>query len=587
MSGSRMLPPQPHADSDVADGFFAGHRSSLVLMLLLVAFLLPRVAWLVLDPDTAMYFEEDYRWLAAHELVTGPIQPLVDYQADHYQGGSLVMIGISAIAFAATGESVLALKAPALIFSALTLAALFVIGRQFFGARVGILAAAIFIVGPPLLAHSGLVVMGSHGESALFSLVQIALLLGLLDGRWRNPVGWVSFGLVSGLGVWFCYTAGLSVLSCGLAWVALKGMPRQREVLALLAGGLLGLSPWFAYNVHNDFVGVYRLLEVFGAGDPIDAWDKQGAGEKLLLFFSRDWATGLATPFDSNGGMAGIVRIAFFAPWIVAWLVSFWNGTTSVFWSRGRSEQADHEVESGRPRSEFVFAAYAIIFLAAYLTSDFVVQPDKEAHTYRLFLPLSTVSIIPVSVSLDRALRAGRFWRKVAVASVALLLLASAVGSLRVALRETHYDIGHDAARHRQHGQNVRGVLLHRKYENDLARAFEEARRVQDLRDRFNAFQGIGWGLQYRFEGSGALQPALDEVARLVPGEQVAVLSGLRFYGLLSLDQMEERVRSGGATEREEVQLERLRRMRAWLEPRWNRLPLDLRTRDRISYGDR
>ena len=264
--------------------------------LLLILFA-TRIAWILSNPDATQYWEEDYRWVAAREILAGLQQPVFDYQADNYQGGSLVLIGIITGLFALFGESLLSLKLAPLGFAAATLAAIYILGRLWFGRRTALIAASAYLAGPPLLLHSALIPMGSHGESALFSLVQFICFLGILSRRWHTPLGWAALGFVSGLGLWFCYTSGLSLVACGMTWLILEGIPRLRLLLAATGGALLGLIPWFAYNLQNDFTGFLRLFEIFGAGDPIDAWVAQGPLEKFLGLVLRDLPIGMLDPF--------------------------------------------------------------------------------------------------------------------------------------------------------------------------------------------------------------------------------------------------------------------------------------------------
>src|SRR5262245_53463060 len=149
-----------------------------ILSLLLGMFLASRLAWLYWNPESSVFFEESYRWMVAHELLTDPVQPFLEYQADHYQGGSLVMILLTMPFFKLLGESLFSLKLSALTVSSGILATLYILARKFFGREVGTLAAIGYLVGPPLVAYNGLVVMGSHSESILFSLLQVLLFLG-------------------------------------------------------------------------------------------------------------------------------------------------------------------------------------------------------------------------------------------------------------------------------------------------------------------------------------------------------------------------------------------------------------------------
>jgi hypothetical protein len=126
-----------------------------------------RTLWIVSNPRSTQYWEEGYRWLASREIAAGAPWPLLDWQADHYQGSSLVVIGLAvALGWIGVG-SFAALKVVALGFSTATCAALFVVGRLFFGRVVGLLCGLIYLLGPPLVAFWGVVAMGFHAESAL------------------------------------------------------------------------------------------------------------------------------------------------------------------------------------------------------------------------------------------------------------------------------------------------------------------------------------------------------------------------------------------------------------------------------------
>ena len=120
----------------------------------------------------------------------------------------------------------------------------------------------------------------------------------------------------------------------------------------------------------------------------------------------------------------------------------------------------------------------------------------------------------------------------------------------------------------------VRGVLLHRKYEQNLSVAYSQARRTPDLKERFRIFQGIGWGIEYRFEGSGQIVQFLSNVGDLEFGEHVAVLSGLIWTTGNRVSKLEEAAASGETTTRDGDQLSRLKKLKKMLQKQWRRLPV-------------
>jgi 4-amino-4-deoxy-L-arabinose transferase-like glycosyltransferase len=546
-----------------------------------------RLIWIIWNPDATLYWEEDYRWIAAREIVAGPRQPVFDYQADNYQGGSLVLIGLITALFAVFGETLLSLKLAPLSFAGATLAAIYLLGRLWFGRRTALIAAGGYLLGPPLLAHSALIPMGSHGESALFSLVQFICFLGILSRRWHTPLGWAALGFVTGLGLWFCYTSGLSIAACGVTWLILEGIPKVRLLLAGLAGALVGLVPWFIYNVQNDFTGFLRIFEIFGAGDPIDAWVAQGPVEKFLGLVFRDLPIGLLDPFIDLDKLVTPVLIttlmvAFYVPVVIALAVGFAR-VVRMLLAGPRTQAADAAAE--RDRSEFVFYVYALVFVAAFLTSSFAIEPEKGAHAYRLLLPLAILMWVPVAVSLSRAFDGPGIGKQAAMAGLALTLVSCTVSSVALAMRnpdERH--LGSDMMEHVYRGYLVRGVLLHRKYEQNLTIAFKQARRIAGLKERFRIFQGIGWGIEYRYEGTGQITTFLSDVRDLKFGEHVAVLSGLIWTTGNRVTMLEERVASGEATVRDGDQLARLNKLKKMLEKRWRRLPVRYQQADRIIY---
>ena len=74
----------------------AWSRSDTVICVaLFCAFVGSRILWVVGNPASSQYWEEGYRWLAVREIAAHAPLPLLDWQADHYQGSSLVVIGLA------------------------------------------------------------------------------------------------------------------------------------------------------------------------------------------------------------------------------------------------------------------------------------------------------------------------------------------------------------------------------------------------------------------------------------------------------------------------------------------------------------
>ena len=489
------------------------------LALTVLVFLVTRILWIEGNLAAATYWEEDFRWVAVHELLGGPLRGILDYQADHYQGGSLLLTLLAAGFTRIFGVSALAYKTAALLCSTTTLTLLFIVGRKQFGYRTAVLASIGYIAGPPLVAYWGLVVIGSHGESLMFSLAMLLLFhrLQTVDGR-RNGM-WFGFGLIAGAGLWFCYTSGLTLGACGLAWLLLYGLPRWREFLAALLGAAIGLIPWLIYNIQYGFRGLDRIFEMFGYLEPIDPWVEMSAGEKLQNLLAGDWLEGLVTPYIEplSPWLATLLQVGFGIPFAVG-MVLFVRRLL-----RGGSK--------GRHR-ELVYALYGLIFLTIFLGSSFVIAFKEGPVTYRFFLPAAVLLSLPVAESASRAL--GNH-RTIATAMVVVFLIASStattLGATREVIRKNPFA--------NDFGYQVWGLLSHRKYERNLNKALDETRVVPELMPRLIMIRGIAWGVAFRFEQDGKTESVVralnaahgDEVKALIGGYEWTAETRMRGVG--------------------------------------------------------
>ncbi len=380
----------------------AGDR--LWLAVLLAAWAGSRLAWIGLRPESASYFEEAYRWMAIAEWLEGSSPPLLDLQADHYQGGSLVVIALGLPVFALLGESTAALKAVALLFSGATLALLYALHRRYFGATSARLAGAAYVALPAAPAYWSLVVLGSYAESLLASVAQLALFLGLLSGR-RSAGRWLAFGLLSGLGIWLCYASALSLAACALTWLWLERLPRPRELALAAAGAALGLVPWLVYNLRSGFAGLQRPLEIFGLREAADPWTSPPLLEKAAELFTTVLPGVLLDP--AAPGLAGDARLwialGVVVPCVPAGLAALERALAAL--RDGRRPPPD--AAARQRRLELVFPVYVLLYVSVYLASRYAVVPGS-VETSRLFTPLVVLGLTPVCISLARAIEASR-----------------------------------------------------------------------------------------------------------------------------------------------------------------------------------
>ena len=244
-------------------------------LLLLVA---SRLLYLLLiHPSnvTPHLYDELYEGTMAQELVTGLKMPFTEYRTSNYMLGTLVVGALASGFFLLFGPTLLALKlAPLLVFT-LALVFWYWTIQQYAGERMARYFALLFCVSPPLLTAFSVTALGSHGESLLFSALTVFLLFRVLSDKTGSPALPVLLGLVAGIGLWFCYTYGLTLLTLLGFWVWHdKVRLRLPPVLWFALGFLVGFSPWIVFNLQTHFAGlvVYdkNVWEHFGLAN---LWD--------------------------------------------------------------------------------------------------------------------------------------------------------------------------------------------------------------------------------------------------------------------------------------------------------------------------
>ena len=205
--------------------------------------------------------EELIRGVLAHDLVHGLHLPILEYLADDYSGGSLVVGLLAAPGFLVLGSSLFALRLVA-VFVSLAIALLwYLFVARNWGRRAALFTSLFFVLPPAVYLEASSMTMGFHTESMLFSAVAFLCLFELLYRdtltlRW--PVG---LGLALGFGTWFCYTTLASVAIVLVWWLWNdRRMLTRRAFAVFLACFALGFSPWLLVNVQQGFSGL-ELLE--------------------------------------------------------------------------------------------------------------------------------------------------------------------------------------------------------------------------------------------------------------------------------------------------------------------------------------
>jgi hypothetical protein len=138
---------------------------------LLLLFVASRLLYLVLiDPGHLVLYggEELYRGVIAQELTTGLKLPFIEYRADNYSGGSLVIGVLAAGFFVLFGSTVFSLKLAPLLLFTLALVFWYWTIQRAAGERVAGYFALLFCFSPPQFTAHSVTAMGFHSESIFF-----------------------------------------------------------------------------------------------------------------------------------------------------------------------------------------------------------------------------------------------------------------------------------------------------------------------------------------------------------------------------------------------------------------------------------
>src|SRR5881628_869283 len=193
----------------------------------------------------------------AQELVTGLKMPFTEYRGSNWMLGTLVMGALTSGFFLLFGPTLFALKLAALLVFTLALLFWYQTIRRAAGERVAGYFALLFCFSPPLLTAYSVAAPGGHGESLLFSALTVFLLFRMLSDERGSPAYPVLLGLTAGVGLWFDYIYGLTLLATLGFWLWHdKGRFWRPRMLWLALGILVSFSPWILFNMQTDFAGL-------------------------------------------------------------------------------------------------------------------------------------------------------------------------------------------------------------------------------------------------------------------------------------------------------------------------------------------
>src|SRR2546427_4288770 len=354
-------------------------------LLLLVA---SRLLYLLLiHPSnvTPHLYDELYEGTMAQELVTGLKMPFTEYRTSNYMLGTLVVGALASGFFLLFGPPLLALQsAPLLLF---TLALVFWDWtiRQYAGERVARYFALLFCFSPPLLTAFSVTTMGYHSESIFFSALTVFLLFRMLSDERGSLAYPVLLGLTAGVGLWFTYIYGLTLLATLGFWLWYDKRVRWKlGVLWFALGFVVGFAPWILFNVQTHFAGLVihdkTVWEHFGLAY---LWDGLSHPRRLSLYeFFADIASD--DPRDLSRRVVNLLySLLYLGPILTAGVLRLKTG-----------ESAPTRPSPPRPTLVGFSLLYVVVFALAVQFSDF--------RATRYHLPAYPFLFLFVALSLAR-----------------------------------------------------------------------------------------------------------------------------------------------------------------------------------------
>jgi hypothetical protein len=446
--------------------------------------------------------EEFSRGLLAREVLDGPAFALLDYQGDPYAGGSLLMGLLAVPLFALFGDSLFVLKLVTLPFLFGTALAFFVLLSRHVDRRAGLLVAALFILAPYPSSRLALVAWGDNVQVPLFMALALLPAWPIVREDGRAPPGFAApaLGFVAGFGVWYHYHAAVPLLLVGLFLLLTR--PRAllgRPLLLMIAGFLVGFSPWFVYNLGHRWEGLN--ISSYGSLGDMGSGALARYPGRLLGLLTHIPAASLG-PGPAMWPWALAASVVVFLIFVGAWafLIREEGATLRTLARLGAGRTPP--TASGWLLSWFLVYPLFFALIAAALPFRFENRPAWY-FADRYLASVHAAIFVVLSVAAVRLWDRGAWRRWIAAAGMGFVLLVG-VGA-QVVILAGDPPVQPQAARHPD-GSWIRGYVYHLLADDRVAFAFyrgDLARNLEILRSSGEARRGplaraLGMSLVWR-----------------------------------------------------------------------------------------
>lgn len=378
--------------------------------------------------DHGFHGEEISRGNIAHELLHGPLMPILDYQWAAFFGGSLVTGILAVPSFACLGPSLFALKLVPILVSLLAPLLAFAILDRTASRRAAWIGAGLLAVTPPGYTTFTTVAWGTHAEGSVLTLLVFWLYVRARAAEAPRARDELLLGTALGFAVYYGYAALL-----GLATLALFELARDklfflsRRFALGLVGFAAGFAPWVAYNVRHGFVGlsVYEgsLLERLRPSEGGQVLANLGALVTERIPMSLGFRSLGPVPGDVLAPVLAGLLYALLVPALLA-LIPVARCWLRAFLARRAPPRIEH--------LNLLFPTYALLFVAVYARSWFFQVEETHLGHVRYLILLYPALALTTAVGLDRCLEGRPRARWPVRVALAGLLLSFGAGSMRL-----------------------------------------------------------------------------------------------------------------------------------------------------------
>jgi len=353
------------------------------IVLALVALMLVVKLTLVFSlADVFFYGEELEKGTAAKAMIDGIDVPHYALAYHYYEGGGFAISHLTAVAFLAVGQNVLAHKLVSLCLNVAILLAGLCFLRKNWGTTAAVIFGLLYTFGPGAFQKLSLLNLGIHYESSLFLLLVCHFGARLLCDEVIGRRTVIAFGLAAGFGTFFNF----GILPLSAFWIAVLFLLRrssfdQANILtlgwSLLVGALPLILMWLA--VGNEVFNIHGTSLV-GGGEESEA--ALGNLAALSSFTS--------SLFENLNAL----QLSILALWIAVPVL-------------GLKLSSSHGSRDSH-RLYLVLCAYALFFAVLYVASPFVVSEAFHHFLFQRLTPFWIVALCLISATLGTMLAAAR-----------------------------------------------------------------------------------------------------------------------------------------------------------------------------------